>query len=49
MAFLKKNESCPEVDGATDMPEVYKIHMVSMILAEESDELANVRLYSWIM
>ncbi len=43
VAVFLKHESCPEVDGVTYMPGVYKIPMVRM--TERSDEPANVRVY----
>ena len=37
----QSNESCPEVDGVTYMPEVYKMAMVRMF----KGELTNPRMY----
>ena len=36
------HESCPEVDGITYRPGVYKMPMVRM--SEKTDELANVQV-----
>lgn len=41
---MPPNESYPEVDGVTYMPEVYKIPMVRMF--KRTDESANVRVYT---
>ena len=43
MTLLKQYESCPEVDGVTYRPGVYKIPMVRMFLMG-TDELVNVRV-----
>jgi len=44
VAVFLKHESCPEVDGVTYMPEVYKLSMVRM--SEKADKSANVRVYN---